>query len=114
MSRSVIALVVLAVGVFFLKWNACFTGFLCGTVLICLGCGDEKAAIRSIPWGVIFMIIGVGVLIHIVTISGGIDLLIEAMKGIMTTLTAAIITCALAGLYGITIKAGAFLKNSGK
>ena len=46
----VMALAVLAVGVLFLKWNAGLTGFLCGTVLICLGCGDEKAAIRSIPW----------------------------------------------------------------
>ncbi|MBQ6982359.1 MAG: hypothetical protein IJQ15_08040, partial [Synergistaceae bacterium] len=59
---SVLALGVLAIGVLFLKWNAGLTGFTCGTVLICLGCGDEKAAIRSIPWGVIFMIIGVGVL----------------------------------------------------
>lgn len=98
---SVIALAVLAIGVLFLKWNAGLTGFLCGTVLICLGCGDEKAAIRSIPWGVIFMIIGVGVLMHIVTISGGIDLLIEAMKGIMTTQTAAAITGALAGIMSL-------------
>ena len=98
---SVLALAVLAVGVLFLKWNAGFTGFLCGTILICLGCGDEKAAIRSIPWGVIFMIIGVGVLMHIVTISGGIDLLIEAMKGIMTTRTAATITGALAGIMSL-------------
>lgn len=98
---SVLALAVLAIGVLFLKWNAGLTGFLCGTVLICLGCGDEKAAIRSIPWGVIFMIIGVGVLMHIVTISGGIDLLIEAMKGIMTTRTAATITGALAGIMSL-------------
>ena len=98
---SVLALAVLAVGVLFLKWNAGLTGFTCGTVLVCLGCGDEKAAIRSIPWGVIFMIIGVGVLMHIVTISGGIDLLIEAMKGIMTTRTAATITGALAGIMSL-------------
>lgn len=98
---SVLALAVLAVGVLFLKWNAGLTGFLCGTVLICLGCGDEKSAIRSIPWGVIFMIIGVGVLMHIVTISGGIDLLIEAMKGIMTTRTATTITGALAGIMSL-------------
>ncbi|MBQ7593412.1 MAG: hypothetical protein IJU48_03535 [Synergistaceae bacterium] len=98
---SVLALAVLAIGVLFLKWNAGFTGFTCGTILICLGCGDEKAAMRSIPWGVIFMIIGVGVLMHIVTISGGIDLLIEAMKGIMTTRTAATITGALAGIMSL-------------
>ena len=99
---SILALAVLAVGVLFLKWNAGFTGFLCGTVLICLGCGDKKAAIRSIiPWGVIFIIIGVGVRMHIVTISGGIDLLIEAMKGIMTTRTAATITGALAGIMSL-------------
>ena len=98
---SVLALGILAVGVLFLKWNAGFTGFTCGTVLICLGCGDEKAAIRSIPWGVIFMIIGVGVLMHIVTISGGIDMLIEAMKGIMTPRTAATITGALAGIMSL-------------
>ena len=98
---SVLALGVLAIGVLFLKWNAGLTGFTCGTILICLGCGDEKAAIRSIPWGVIFMIIGVGVLMHIVTISGGIDLLIEAMKGIMTTRTAATITGALAGIMSL-------------
>jgi|GEM_PF-5701265 len=33
-----------------------FTGFLCGIILIVLVFGDEKAAFKSVPWGVIFMI----------------------------------------------------------
>lgn len=95
---SILALVVLAVGVLFLGWNAGLTGFLTGSVLILLGCGDEKAAIRSIPWGVVFMIIGVGILMNIVTISGGIDILVSVMEKIMTRRTAATVIGVLAGI----------------
>ena len=95
---TIFGLALLAVGVLFLGWNAGFTGFLVGTVLVCLRCGNEKAAISSIPWGVIFMIIGVGILMNIVTISGGIDLLVAAMEKIMTSKTASMMIGILAGI----------------
>lgn len=95
---TIAGLLLLAIGVLFLGWNAGFTGFLVGTVLVCLGCGNEKAAISSIPWGVIFMIIGVGILMNIVKISGGIDLLVAAMETIMTKKTASMMIGILAGI----------------
>jgi len=95
---SILSLIVLAVGVLFLGWNAGLTGFLCGAVLIVLGFGDEKAALRNIPWGVIFMILGVGILMNIVSISGGIDIMVSAMEAIMGKKTAAMIIGVLAGI----------------
>jgi len=89
---------ILAVGVLFLGWNAGLTGFLCGAALIVMGFGDEKAAIRNIPWSVIFMIIGVGILMNIVTVSGGIDIMVSAMESIMGKKTASMIIGVLAGI----------------
>lgn len=94
---SLLGLVILAVGVLFFGWNAGLTGFTVGTVLVILGCGEEKKAIGSIPWGVILMIVGVGILMNIMSVSGGVDLMVAAMEKIMTRRTAVTIIGVLAG-----------------
>lgn len=85
---SLIGLVALVVGVLFFSIDAGFLGFLIGSVLIILGCGEEKKAIKEIPWGVIMMVLGVGILMQILQISGGVDLVVSGLQKVMTQKTA--------------------------
>lgn len=95
--ESLLGLLVLAIGVLFFKFNVGFAGFTIGTVLVLLGAGKDTAAVKSIPWGVIFMVIGVGILMNIVTLSGGIDLMVTGLQKIMGGSTASTIMGILAG-----------------
>lgn len=56
---SLAGLAALAIGALFFSWNVGLTGFTVGSVLIVLGCGDEKTAFKMIPWNVIIMVLGV-------------------------------------------------------
>lgn len=94
---SLIGLLVLAVGVLFFSWNVGLTGFLVGTVLIVLGCGEEKKAIKGIPWNVILMVLGVGILMNVISLSGGIDIMVAGLEKIMGHRTAAMIMAITAG-----------------
>ncbi len=95
---SLAGLLVLAVGVLFLKWNVGLTGFLVGTILIIAGCGNEKKAISGVPWNVIIMVLGVGMLMNIVSQSGGIDLMVAALESMMGPRSASPIMALTAGL----------------
>lgn len=95
---SLAGLLILAVGVLFLGWNVGLTGFLIGTILIVAGCGSEKKAVSGVPWNVIIMVLGVGMLMNIVTVSGGIDLLVSALESVMGPKSAAPILALTAGI----------------
>lgn len=95
---SLLGLAIMAFGALFLGWNVGLTGFLIGTVLIVLGCGNEKQAINGVPWGVIMMVLGVGMLMNIVSLSGGIDLLVSALESVMEPKSAASIMALAAGV----------------
>ncbi|MBR4579283.1 MAG: hypothetical protein IKO22_06720 [Oscillospiraceae bacterium] len=91
-------LLVLAVGVLFLGWNVGLTGFLLGSLLIVLGCGTEKKAVGGVPWGVIIMVLGVGMIMNVVKLSGGIDLLVSALEKVMGPRSAAPVMAITAGI----------------
>ena len=95
---SLSGLAVLAVGALFMGWNVGLTGFLVGTVLIIIGCGKDKTAITGVPWGVIMMVLGVGMLMDIVTLSGGVDILVGALEKVMGPKSAAPIMALAAGV----------------
>lgn len=95
---SILGLVVLAVGALFFSWNVGFTGFLVGSILIVLGCVDEKKAISAIPWNVILMVLGVGILMNVITISGGIDIMVAALEKVMNKTIAAMVMGVVAGI----------------
>lgn len=95
---SLAGLAVLAIGVLALSWNAGLTGFLVGSILCILGCGNEKKAVAGIPWNVIIMVLGVGMLMNIISLSGGVDILVNALEGIMGKGSAAPIMAILAGV----------------
>lgn len=91
-------LLVLAFGVLVLSWNVGLTGFLIGSVLCIFGCGEEKKAVKEIPWNVIIMVLGVGMLMNIVSLSGGVDILVSALQSVMNIKTANPIMAILSGL----------------
>lgn len=95
---SLAGLAVLAIGVLALSWNAGLTGFLVGSILCILGCGNEKKAVAGVPWNVIIMVLGVGMLMNIISLSGGVDILVNALEGIMGESSAAPIMAILAGV----------------
>ena len=95
---SILGLVVLAVGALFFSWNVGFTGFLVGSILIVLGCADEKKTISAIPWNVILMVLGVGILMNVITISGGIDIMVAALEKVMNKTIAAMVMGVVAGI----------------
>lgn len=95
---SLAGLFLLAVGVLFLGWNVGLTGFLIGSILIVVGCGSEKKAVSGVPWNVILMVLGVGMLMNIVSQSGGIDLLVGALESVMGPKSAAPIMALAAGI----------------
>ncbi len=94
---SLAGLLVLAIGALFFSWNVGLTGFLVGSILIVIGDGQEKKAIAGIPWNVILMVIGVGILMNIISISGGIDIMVAALEKVMGPHTAAMIMAIAAG-----------------
>ena len=95
---SLLGLIVLAVGALFLSWNVGLTGFLVGPILIVLGSGEEKKAIAAIPWNVILMVMGVGILMNIISLSGGIDIMVAALEKVMSQRTASMIMAVAAGI----------------
>ena len=74
------------------------TGFLVGSVLIILGSGEEKKAVSAIPWNVILMVMGVGILMNIISLSGGIDIMVGALEKVMSQRTASMIMAVAAGI----------------
>ena len=94
---SLAGLLILAVGVLFFSWNVGLIGFLVGSVLIVLDCGEEKKAIKGIPWNVILMVLGVGILMNVISLSGGIDIMVAGLEKIMGHRTAAMIMAITAG-----------------
>lgn len=95
---SIAGLLLLAFGVLVLSWNVGLTGFLIGSVLCILGCGKEKKAIAGVPWNVIIMVLGVGILMNVISLSGGVDLLVSALEKVMGEKSAAPVIALLAGI----------------
>ena len=81
-----------------LKINVGLASFLVATVLTLLNVADETECLKNVPWGVLILVTGVGVLMNIVISSGGIDLLAKTLSKIMTPHTASAITGLTAGI----------------
>ena len=62
-----------------------------GSLLIIFGCGYEKKAVQMVPWNVIIMVLGVGILMNVISLSGGIDIMVAALEHVMSKRTAAMI-----------------------
>lgn len=99
-AKQLIALagiVVMILMVIFLKLDVGLASFLVAAVLAIVKCGDEKVALKNVPWGTLIMVTGVGVLMNLVIGTGGIELLATSMASIMTPFTATALTGLTAG-----------------
>lgn len=85
---SLLGLLVMIVMVIFLKFNPGLTAFLIGAVLLMLGVADEGKSIKGIPWSVLLLVSGVGVLMQLSISLGGIKMLSSALASLMNQYTA--------------------------
>lgn len=92
---GIVVMVILCIG-FQLDTGLC--AFVVASVLILTGCADEKKAIKSIPWGTLVFICGVGALINVIDKLGGIDLVSNFLTGLMSEKTAVPILAATSGI----------------
>lgn len=72
--------------------------FVAASVLILLGCADEKKAIKGIPWGTLVFICGVGALVNVINKLGGISLVSDYLTSMMNANTATPILAATSGI----------------
>ena len=99
--KQVVALVVfvlVVLCVIVLKKDSGFMGIVGAVVLILIGVIDEKSAFKTIPWNIIMMVAGVGMLMNIVIISGGIDTLTSAIAALTSPVTAGGVSCMTASV----------------
>ena len=74
--------------VVFLGYPPGLTAFIAATALILVKLADDGASIRSVPWAVIVMVCGVGVLVSVMDKTGGMDLFTTGLAQITTPDTA--------------------------
>lgn len=85
---TIIAIIVMVVCCIGFKLDTGLFAFGAASVLILLGCADEKAAIKGIPWGTLVFICGVGTLINVIKTLGGIDMISDFLTSFMNVQTA--------------------------
>ena len=78
--------------------NVGMISFVVAVILLLFRAADEGAVMKSIPWGTLVMITGVGILISLVAELGGIDLLSNTLKKLTSQKTVAAIMTLLSGI----------------
>lgn len=74
--------------VVFLGYPPGLTAFIAAAALILVKLADDGASLKSVPWAVIVMVCGVGVLISVMDKTGGMDLFTTGLAQITTPQTA--------------------------
>lgn len=97
---SIGALAALAVGVLFFHMNVGLMGFAMGSVILLFD-GDSRKAIKNVPWNVIWMVLGVGLLMNIIELSGGVELLVAALQKVVTRNSASTVMGLLGGFMSL-------------
>ena len=92
---AIIVMVVCCIG---FKLDTGLFAFAAAGVLVLLGAVDEKKAIKTIPWGTLILICGMGVLVNVIHTLGGITLISDFLTGFMSEGTATPILAATSGI----------------
>lgn len=95
---TMIVMVILVVSCIGFQLDVGLFAFVAASVLVLLGCVDEKKAIKGIPWGTLTLIVGVGLFIHVITELGGISLVSDFLTSLMNEHTAVPIMAATSGI----------------
>lgn len=92
---AIIVMVVCCIG---FKLDTGLFAFAAAGVLVLLGAVDEKKAIKTIPWGTLILICGMGVLVNVIHTLGGITLISDFLTSFMSEGTATPILAATSGI----------------
>jgi di/tricarboxylate transporter len=84
---TAIAVLLWIVGVVVFKISLGLSAFTLAVILLVTRQGDEGAAIRQVPWGIILMVCGVAVLISLLEKTGGMDLFTTLLATLATPAT---------------------------
>ena len=96
--QTMIGVVALIIGVLGFKMDVGLGGFLIGSILVLLKAGDEKAALKVVPWGTIVMVCGVSVLVSLLNKYGGTKMFADLMGQFSTPFTATLVVGFFAAL----------------
>lgn len=97
---TVIAIILVCVGVIFFGQNVGLICFGLAALLVLFGLCDQGKAIDSIPWSTLVLITGMNMLITVVDKSGGIQLLTDSLSGFLTPGIAQPVMMVLSGMLG--------------
>jgi di/tricarboxylate transporter len=67
--------------------NVGAVAFLLAAFLLLINAGDSKAAIKSMPWSVIIMVGGMGILVDVMDKAGGLNALVNMIAAVSTPTT---------------------------
>ena len=82
---TLIGIGIMLCGALIFKMDVGLLGIFIGTILIILGCADEKKVLQTgIPWGTLLMICGISVLVGLMSKTGGMDMFIDLIASIST------------------------------
>ena len=95
---TIIGIVVMVICCIGFKLDTGLFAFVVASVLVLTGSADEKKAIKSIPWGTLVFICGVGALINVINTLGGITLISDFLTSLMSEKTATPILAATSGI----------------
>ena len=98
---TVAAIAALIVGVIFFGLNVGMFGLTGAVVLTLLKVGDEKKAVKEMPWRVIMLVSGVTVLVSLLQKTGGMDLFSAMLARLSTENTVTGVTAFFAGVISI-------------
>ena len=73
-AATLLAITAVVAGVVVAGMHVGFASFTAATILLLAGAGNERDALRAVPWGVILMVCGVSVLVTLCEQTGGLDL----------------------------------------
>jgi Na+/H+ antiporter NhaD/arsenite permease-like protein len=103
-TRHIVTLTVisaLVLSVLFVEVNVGLGAFVASVVLVLVGAGDDKEAIKRMPWGVIVMVCGVTVLIAVLERARGVELLVDLVARISTKDTVTAVVAFLTGIISV-------------
>lgn len=84
---TLVAILAVLVGNLVFGQEVSLLAYALAGILILLDFADEKVVIKSMPWNTVLMIAGMSILVNVVVQAGGIDLLSEAVSGLMNSTT---------------------------
>ena len=82
---TILAIVILILGVVFVKADIGFLAIALASVLMLAGVSEGEEAIKIVPWNVIIMVCGVSTLIGIMEKTGGLDLFTNVLARVSNT-----------------------------